>query len=204
MHQGGMISLELALLAAARFRSLTLTSTCAKHQEPPRTRAESAMNWINFFRPKLTAESKVSSLMATLFVDEEWLNSKLPDGRTNRESIFSVMLNRVTKAPPPPFSGQVGQIAACLTHNCSFASLAKISQNLPDILVITGDTDKLIDPKCSEELYRELSVNGERKNVRKVVFRNKGHALMVEAEDEYFREFEATMDAGNLHWNRAQ
>lgn len=201
VSMGGMISLELAQLVGSRFPSLTLTSTCAKHQNPPRTRAESALGWSNFFRPKPTNHSKVSNMMNTLFVDEEWLQAKSPNGQTNRERIYDIVINRANKQPSPGLSGQTGQIAACLTHNCSAASLAKIGEIIPDILIITGDKDKLIDPKCSEEIYHETTLYGERKSIRKVVYAGKGHALPAEAEVKYQKEFDSIMAAGDSRWN---
>lgn len=200
VSMGGMISLELSLLAGSRIKSLTLTSTCAKHQNPPRTRLESAMNWVNFFRPKVTAHDKVVNLLDTLFVDQEWLESKDAAGVTNRDRIYEIMMNRIAQQSPPGLAGQTGQLAACLTHNCSFPSLLKIGEIVPDILIIAGDADKLIDPKCSEELYTEISDRGTRKSVRKVVYPNKGHALAAEADKEYHAEFEAIMRAGNERW----
>lgn len=200
VSMGGMISLELALLAGSRFRSLTLTSTCAKHQNPPRTRAESAMGWVNFFRPKPSHHSKVTNMMNVLFVDQDWLATKGPDGLTNRERVYKVMINRVSQQPAPGLAGQMGQIAACLTHNCTAASLAKIGEIIPDILVITGDEDKLIDPKCSEEIYNETSLRGQRQSIIKVIYKGKGHALPAEAEVEYHEAFDAIMEAGDLRW----
>lgn len=196
-----MIALELCLLAGERFKSVTFTSTCAKHQDPPRTRAESVVNWINFFRPKFTNDAKARAMMSVLFVDQEWLASKRADGLTNSEWIYAVSLSRIEKAPAPPFSGRVGQTSACLTHNCSFSSLLKIGKTIPDALIITGDTDKLIDPQCSEDIYRELSDRGAQKNARKVILPGKGHALPAEACEVYHQEFVAIMDAGNTRWS---
>lgn len=200
VSMGGMISLELALLAGSRMRSLTLTSTCAKHQNPPKTRAESAIGWINFFRPKPTNEAKVRSMMNSLFADEEWLDEVLETGQTNRERLFAIMMMRAQKRSPPPMSGQIGQIAACLTHNCSFTSLAKIGEIIPDILIITGDADKLIDPRCSDEMYDEISIRGSRKSIQKVVYRGKGHALAAEMEKDYHKKFETIINAGEARW----
>lgn len=200
VSMGGMIALEFALLAGSKIRSLTLTSTCAKHQNPPRTRAESAMGWINFFRPKPSNHSKVTNMLNTLFVDETWLKEVRPDGQTNRDRIYDIMMTRAQKQPAPGLSGQMGQIAACLTHECSAASLAKLGEIIPDLLIITGDKDKLIDPKCSDEIYNETSLRGERKSIKKVVYAGKGHALAAEAEVEYHKEFEAIMSAGNTRW----
>lgn len=202
LSMGGMIALELASLAGTRLKSLTLTVTCAKHQNPPRTRAESAQNWVNFFRPKVSYKAKVDNMIESLFSDTKWLAEEKSDGSTNRDAVFAMLMNRVQKSPGPPMSGQVGQIAAVLTHNCSYASLAKIGETVPDILIITGDADKLVSPKCSEEMYTEISDRGARKDVRKVILPGKGHALPVEAEEEYHREIHAILEAGNRRWQK--
>lgn len=197
-----MIAMELALVAGERFKSVTFTSTCAKHQDPPRTRAESMVNWLNFFRPKFSDEAKAKAMMNVLFVDEVWLNTTRSDGLTNGEWVYKVSLSRISKAPAPPLSGRVGQTAACLTHDCSFPSLLKIGKTVPNALVITGDTDKLIDPQCSEDIYRELSDKGAQESIRKVVFAGKGHALPAEATEAYHQEFLANMHAGNQRWSK--
>ena len=202
VSMGGMVSLELALLCGSRIKSLTLTSTCAKHQNPPRTRAESALGWINFFKPKSTFEAKALNMMDMLFVDEEWLSSPAEESPsiTNRENIYNLLMNRLRKGTSPPFSGQVGQLSACLTHNCSFTSLAKLGEIIPDTLIITGAKDKMIDPQCSDDIYREMSNKGSQTSLRQVIFPSKGHALAAEAEKEYHKEVESIMNAGNMRW----
>ena len=203
VSMGGMISLEMAKVAPTRFRSLTLTSTCAKHVNPPRTRLESAQSWISFFRPKPSTEDRVRTLISTLFADQAWLDASNPDYpeyRSNYERLFTILYARALVAGPPAISGQVGQIAACLTHDCSFKDLALIGQRIPDTLVVTGDTDRLIDPRCSETLYRELSLNGERQSIKSVVYRGKGHALAAEAEAEYHGELERIIAAGDARY----
>lgn len=217
VSMGGMISLQLCLLPEARrrIRSLTLTSTCAKHQSPPRTRAESAMSWVNFFRPKKSDEDKVQIMMDTIISDEEFLDSPAPkelggDGKqTNRERIFNMILNRIKIQPAPRVSGTVGQIAACLTHNCSHESLSKIAEAVPDVLVITGENDKMIDPRCSDVIYKEMSGKGipedtTKSSVKKVVYPKKGHGLAMEAYTEYHKAFEQNIEAGDSRWKQAK
>lgn len=203
VSMGGMISLEIAKIVPNRLRSLTLTSTCAKHQNPPRTRVESVQSWIEYFRPKPSMEARVKTMMKTLFVDEVWLDShnpEYPEYRTNRERIFTILYSRALTMGVPPMSGQVGQIAACLTHDCSFKDLALIGQRVPDVLVISGTLDHLIDPACSKTLYRELSLNGERKSIKSVFFEGKGHALPTEAEVEYHNEVERIIAAADRRY----
>ncbi|ORY79545.1 Alpha/Beta hydrolase protein [Protomyces lactucae-debilis] len=192
VSMGGMIAMQLALVAGERIKSLCLTSTCAKHQNPPRTRLESIAGWIDWFRPKPTNERKVEVLMGRLFTDEAWLDSKnpaYPEFRTNRERVFQIMLYRVTQSKTPRVSGQVGQIAACLTHHCSQENLAKIGQQMP-VLVIVGRQDMLIDPACSDVLYKQVSLEGQRSHVRLVSYEKGGHALMVEEEEAYHKELD--------------
>jgi pimeloyl-ACP methyl ester carboxylesterase len=192
VSMGGMIAMQLALLAGERIKSLTLTSTCAKHQNPPRTRLESVAGWIDWFRPKPTNERKVEVLMGRLFCDEEWLerkDSEYPSFKNNRERVFQTMLYRVTQSQTPRISGQIGQIAACLTHNCSHSDLAQIGARLP-VLVIVGRRDMLIDPACSDITYKQISLDGQRTHVKLVSYEKGGHALMVEEEKAYHGELD--------------
>ncbi|BFZ55109.1 hypothetical protein PYCC9005_002148 [Savitreella phatthalungensis] len=206
VSMGGMIALEVAKLAPLRIRSLTLTSTCAKHQNPPRTRAQSLASWFNYFRPKPSVEVKVRALIDSLFNDSEWLaanNVKYPDYDTNADRVFTQLFSRAVQMQSPSISGQIGQILACITHNCSFRDLASIGGHVPDILVVTGMRDALIDPTCSDVLYRELSLNGQRQGIRNVRYATKGHALMVEAEEEYHKELEQLFAAADKRYGRS-
>lgn len=217
VSMGGMISLQLSMVpeASRRIKSLTLTSTCAKHQNPPRTRLESVQGWVNFFKPKSTYDAKVKNMMHTIFSDEEFFDAIATkeeggDGKiTNRERVYNTLLARVTQNPAPLVSGQVGQIAACLTHDCSHQALSTIGDIIPDVLVITGQADKMIDPQCTEVIYREMSgagFSGEptKKSVKKVVYPKKGHGLAVEAYREYHEAFEQNMSAGNARWGQSK
>ncbi len=197
VSMGGMVALELVSANPARFASLALTSSCAKHQNPPRTRLESIDNWISFFRPKRSNEAKAKSVIDSLFVDRNWLqapNERYPAFATNYERVYSEIMDRITHQAPTTLAGQIGQIAACLTHHVSHERLVKIAREVSPILLLTGDHDKLVSPECTEELGREM------KEARKVVFYGKGHALSIEAEEEYHAELEKLILQAEKRW----
>ena len=149
-------------------------------------------------------------MMNTVISDEAFLDAIAPKEmggngtETARELIFRVMLQRMKIVSPPGASGYIGQILACLTHNCSHENLSKIAKYVPDVLIITGGKDKMIDPACTEIIYREMSGAGfsepTKSSVKCVRYPSKGHGLMMEAYFEYHKEFEANIAAGNKRW----
>lgn len=122
-------------------------------------------------------EQKIPIVLEMLF-PKDWLDSKREDdveGRTNREveaevnGRFNVIdphsanipqhqayRKRVQYTRPQTFIGTVSQMAAALTHHVSPERLQHISSSIPKVLILTGDTDNLIDPSNSHLLKKHM------------------------------------------------
>ena len=66
-----------------------------------------------------------------------------------------------------------------LGHYVSPARLAKVAQNIPKVLVLTGDDDLLMNPVNSDKLVERLTSGGKKgdTNVEFVKWEKTGHAI---------------------------
>ncbi|KAL4065339.1 Alpha/Beta hydrolase protein [Scleroderma yunnanense] len=156
MSLGGMIAQELAYRIPERIVSLSLLVTRAGGQPwdnlPPLT-------GISLLARLLLArdtEGKIGIILDTLF-PSEWLDQKAdddPEGRTNKDIQTGIYRHRIEITRPPSVMGVLSQMMAGLTHNVSPDKLRKISAFIPKVLILTGDTDMLVDPSGSVFLKR--------------------------------------------------
>ena len=179
ISMGGMISQELAFLIPKRFCSLTLMATYAYFTWPSPKVA------FGFLKSKKDGKDDIEELMSRykcltrLFNDEDWLNAfdeRYPDHKDNRTRLYDFLMSRRTESPDRTY-GVLGQLTAIMTHRMTPERLAMIGKNIPQILCIVGNRDKMIDPKNTDYLVEHLGC-------RKVVLENKGHSLIHEAELE--------------------
>ncbi|KAJ3284613.1 hypothetical protein HK104_009852 [Borealophlyctis nickersoniae] len=180
VSMGGMISLELCLLAPWMISSLTLTSTTAGRGTPPKA----AITGIPKTMVIKDAEARGNAVVEMIF-PKEWLDQPTdqvgPNGEpyaTNREATIDRLLQRITETKPQPRNGAVGQLLACLTHYVSVDRLKQLKSVGFPILVATGTWDNLINPDSSKHLAKHLECRLE-------VFQGSGHAITSEQPKRY-------------------
>ncbi|KAJ3281214.1 hypothetical protein HDU76_008973, partial [Blyttiomyces sp. JEL0837] len=176
VSMGGMIAEELCILAPDIVASLTLTSTYAGLAIPP----TGAMYHI----PRLLMTSDPVARLETLrdlLFPPYWLNapsSRLP-GKSNREAVTQLLVERAAKSRPPNPAGALGQLMAVTSHYVSGARLKVIVDHKIPVLVCTGTWDNLIDPANSTYLAKVLNAHTFK------VFHGAGHAIATEHPVEY-------------------
>ncbi|KAI0664971.1 alpha/beta-hydrolase [Cubamyces menziesii] len=155
---GGMIAQELACKIPERLASLTLVVTKPGGRRffelPPYPGLKGLARTMMISEP----EKKIPIVLEMLF-PKDWLDSKREDdveGRTNREVEAEAYLKRVQYTRPQTFIGAVSQMAAALTHHVSPKRLQHISSSIPKVVIVTGDTDNLIDPSNSRLLKKHM------------------------------------------------
>ncbi len=146
-------------------------------------------------------EKKIPYVLEMLY-PKEWLDAKAPsdpEGRTNREietlvwtrllDLYADALSsnaqaykkRIEVTRPQTFLGAISQMAAAMTHHVSPDRLRKISSAIPKVIIVTGDTDNLIDPSNSHFLKEHMP------EAELVVKTGVAHGLTIQ-EKQWFNE----------------
>lgn len=147
-------------------------------------------------RPK-TLAARLESAKANLF-SEEWLArpDDLGEFPTNADRFVAEDLWRIEKLPAPVYQGTLLQGLAVSWHYMGPERLKVLGAEIPDILVVTGDNDALIEHKHSDVL-----VDGIGGTVRKILFPGVGHCLQFEVVDEYHTMLEEfILHAQKKYW----
>ncbi|EIW74221.1 alpha beta-hydrolase [Coniophora puteana RWD-64-598 SS2] len=181
ISMGGMIGQELATQIPERIVSLTLAVSKAGE-----SRWGNLSSWGNFstlLKAMTTTDPKIKVplIMGLLFPDA-WLNEIAegdPEGRTNLEVQTSVYTRRLAITRPQPPLGSLSQFAATITHYVSPARLRTISSSIPKVLIVAGDSDKLVDPRNST-LMKERMPEAEL-----VVFEQTGHGISAQRKERF-------------------
>ncbi|RPD65974.1 alpha/beta-hydrolase [Lentinus tigrinus ALCF2SS1-7] len=180
---GGMIAQEIAFKIPERIVSLSLVVTKAGRRRL--VELPSYIGLKNLLRTTMIKEpeQKIPYVLEMLY-PKEWLDAKNPtdsEGRTNREIETVAYKKRIAVTRPQTFLGAISQMAAALTHHVSPDRLRKISSAIPKVIIVTGDTDNLIDPSDSRFLKEHMP---EAELVIKV---GAAHGLTIQ-EKEWFNE----------------
>lgn len=69
---------------------------------------------------------------------------------TNREAQTRLYMTRILVTKPQTLTGALSQMAAALTHRVTPERLHQIARDIPKIVVVTGDQDNLVSPKCGQ------------------------------------------------------
>ncbi|WFD31701.1 hypothetical protein MSPP1_002740 [Malassezia sp. CBS 17886] len=183
VSMGGMIALELGALCTDRIASLTLLSTTPgeMHNLPP-------LAGLQMFSLSL-AESivgasphrRVYRIIEVLF-PPEWLEQKHvsdPRGRTNREVIREAFLWRYEFVRKPQLQGAMSQLMACLTHHVPREELVRMQDTIPDVKIIVGDWDQLVNTKHSAYMHEVMPKADYQ------VWKGGGHALHYQFQDRF-------------------
>ncbi|KAJ3402309.1 hypothetical protein CcCBS67573_g02774 [Chytriomyces confervae] len=176
ISMGGMVSLELSLLAPNRLASLTLTSTHAGDLIPPLGAIVQVPKLMLTKDPHV----KIAGLRDLIF-PPHWQNkpSDVVEGKTNKEVITDVLIRRAVATPLQTPGGAIGQLLAVISHRVGPARLQGIVDSQIPVLVCTGTWDNLVNPQNSKYLAKMLQPRVYR------VFEGAGHALTTEFSLEY-------------------
>ncbi|KAI8902952.1 Alpha/Beta hydrolase protein [Globomyces pollinis-pini] len=194
ISMGGMISQELALMMPDRFKSVTLLATCAKHQSPK----DRVHIMFQTLKPPITKRMYAENYINMVLSDEKWAsqpNPRFPQYKSNLDYAISDMLARMNDGSPlPGLPTFVGHGLAVLTHNVSNNDLIKLGIHIPEILIITGELDKMIDKDCSRLLAKHTGG-------KCFILEGKGHGIMLEADDVVNAEMVKIIDEGERRWS---
>ncbi|TFK81695.1 alpha/beta-hydrolase [Polyporus arcularius HHB13444] len=180
---GGMIAQEVASKIPERIVSLSLIVTKAGRRRL--VELPSYIGLKNLMRTMMIKEpeKKIPYVLEMLY-PKEWLDAKAPsdpEGRTNREIETLAYKKRIEVTRPQTFLGAISQMAAAMTHHVSPDRLRKISSAIPKVIIVTGDTDNLIDPSNSHFLKEHMP------EAELVVKTGVAHGLTIQ-EKQWFNE----------------
>ena len=164
-------------------------------------------------------EQRIPHVLEMLF-PQTWLDAKNPSdpqGRTNREIQeevssdsrflcrccmssypFQAYKARIAVTRPQPFLGALSQMAAATTHYVSPERLRKISSTIPKVLIVTGDTDNLIDPSNSHHLKEDMP------EAELIVKEGGAHGVAMQYKDWFNEVLERTFKEGRQRLSSSQ
>jgi len=173
---GGMISVQLAVMAPERLLSLTLIST----------RAQGGFTWPTWKASWIIIKGRIFTSLEDqvryrlqLQFPEAYLNSTRPDGQLTRDYMFKRLLERSKAAPPVLNTGLYAQLSAINNHHLTDKELQSLKEKKVKILVITGDQDEMILPSHSLKMKEQLGAE-------LVVFEGVGHGVLEQCIDKIY------------------
>eukprot|EP00012_Vannella_robusta_P000303 CAMPEP_0206186356 /NCGR_PEP_ID=MMETSP0166-20121206/2358_1 /ASSEMBLY_ACC=CAM_ASM_000260 /TAXON_ID=95228 /ORGANISM="Vannella robusta, Strain DIVA3 518/3/11/1/6" /LENGTH=211 /DNA_ID=CAMNT_0053601733 /DNA_START=1129 /DNA_END=1764 /DNA_ORIENTATION=+ len=175
ISMGGMISQEIALAAVERVSTLILSVTHngGTGSFPPLAGIKGTLR----SKHAKTVEEKAPHEMALLY-PEAFMNTVSKNGKTYGE-LATARYILMTNTLPPDSSGFRSQVLAVQTHSVKSHRLELLKQaNIP-ILISTGDTDNLVNPKASYYLKEVLNP------VEFLVWKGCGHGVWFQQFDEF-------------------
>ncbi|EIN07697.1 alpha/beta-hydrolase [Punctularia strigosozonata HHB-11173 SS5] len=137
-------------------------------------------------------EEKIPIILEMVF-PVSWLDSPAeedPEGRTNRAVQTEIYRHRIAITRPQQFMGHISQMFAALSHYVSPSRLAKISKEIPKVVIVTGDVDYLVDPRNSDKLKSAMP------EAEFVKWENTGHAIHAQKQKEFNALLERTFREG--------
>ncbi|TPX32583.1 hypothetical protein SmJEL517_g04300 [Synchytrium microbalum] len=173
ISMGGMIALELMLLAPSMFESCMLISTHGGMSIPPFGGALAVPRSMLEKSGRKKLEILQSMLFPPLFLESPASGGKF---KTQREQTFAYLANRESGVPMTTAQGASGQLAAIFWHYVSRKRLEKLSRTQIRFIVVTGTWDQLVRPTNSMHLAHHLNCPLE-------VVVGGGHALPSERSD---------------------
>jgi pimeloyl-ACP methyl ester carboxylesterase len=136
-------------------------------------------------------------------------NGNTPDNKqrkTNHDVQAEGFLRRVAITRPQRLLGHISQMVAAMTHRVQQERLVYIAANIPKIVIVTGDDDRLVYPSGSERIKKGMDAGLDeagRKRVEYIKWENTGHGIHAQREEEFnalvercLREGKAAVQAG--------
>ena len=199
VSMGGMISLELCRIRPALFTSVSLISTApGRRYRTPYAGLASLTRVLTGRVVGFDSDAyRINRLIQTLF-PVPWLaekNPRDPKSRTNQQVLFDMFVWRFRFTRRQTLHGAVAQMKAAVTHNVSDHALAQINTAIPKILILTGDTDHLVDPRNSDYLKAKMP------NAELVKFQVAGHALGNQFAERVNELLERAIQQGTANAN---
>ena len=137
--------------------------------------------------PKST-DVQIAEIKTRLFSDS-WLNAPDADGNfpTNGDRFAAQEISKRQDTEGFTRKGFICQAIAAGWHHKSPEQLQQIGDRVERqrIQVVHGTIDKMITVPHAEVLVKELG--GEESGVKRIIFQDRGHALMLEERREFAR-----------------
>ncbi|KAL7414118.1 Alpha/Beta hydrolase protein [Mrakia frigida] len=173
---GGMVALELAFQKPTHLASLTICVSSSGHVFPlqnlPPWKGIKTIAQLIWTKP---LEEKIRMLVEMQY-PSKWLNEIDPhSNRTNFETTVEEYHHRLNLTRPQPLRSNLSQSLAALTHHVSPSRLRLINEQVPKIVVLTGDEDSLVRIGESARLVKEGLTRAEA-----VVWEGTGHAIQLQ------------------------
>ncbi|PIL23842.1 hypothetical protein GSI_13593 [Ganoderma sinense ZZ0214-1] len=189
---GGMIAQELASRIPKRIASLSLVVTKAGRRQLVDLPSYAGLRNLLWTMTIREPEKRIPYVLGMLY-PKPWLDSKNPDdpeGRTNHETETIAYQQRIAVTRPQPFIGAISQMAAATTHYVSPERLRKISSSIPEVLIVTGDIDNLVDPSNSRHLKADMP------EAEFIVKEGAGHGITIQCKQWFNELLERTFKEG--------
>lgn len=189
VSMGGMIAQELATMIPERIQSLVLTSTTAGNSSEIAPISALKMFAKLFFvrDPQEMVRLVVDNLYPEKYLEEP---DEKGDNATNRDRIVKEFLYRYDLTRRQPTMGRILQSAAAIGHKVSAERLKLVANNIPNIVVVTGDADTIVNPDRSKDLHAMLPGS------EYIVISGGGHALPSQCTEEYNSLLQRTFEKG--------
>ncbi|KAI9029211.1 Alpha/Beta hydrolase protein [Hyaloraphidium curvatum] len=198
VSMGGMITMELVLLAPKVFKSVALVATTPGRTLPPLNAMYMMPRTLASRSVEERLERGLPMLYPESWLDAPWRPPAVPTARdgpadfaTNRDWIVYRSTERAKRTRPQTRQGSVGQLSAVATHHVSEARLARIRDLPAAKLVLTGTVDNLVRPSNSTYLARVL-------DAPLVIIPGAGHAVIGERYEEVNRHLAEHFDRAEL------
>ena len=176
ISMGGMIALELSLLAPERCVSLSLMCTHAGGITSLPVLPEAGLTTLKCFLSNST-ESRIHHAMSLLY------GKRTMNDPQKYKLLFEHHKRRLSTRKPPKFFGAIGQLLAVATHYISYPQLHQLKQCKFPKLIMSGTEDKLVREINSYLLHK--AIGGDF-----VVLDGAGHGFLVEYPDEVNMQLE--------------
>ncbi|CAE6410880.1 unnamed protein product [Rhizoctonia solani] len=181
ISMGGMVAQELATRIPRRIASLVLAVTSSGghvwNNLPP-WKGVSTLTRLTFIKDPAV---KVQMIMDMVFPLSWLAEPSATDPKvTNREAQTRLYMTRILATTPQTLMGTLSQMAAGLSHRVTPDRLRQIANDIPKIMLITGDEDNLVPPQCSEWIKQCMGPN-----VRLEKWERTGHALQIQRPERF-------------------
>ncbi|EGZ22562.1 hypothetical protein PHYSODRAFT_330328 [Phytophthora sojae] len=176
ISMGGMISMELALAAPKRVKSLTLiVTTRGRFVEDPRSKGP-MKETMDATDPDAVAKAQLKLLYSDVYLDQPMSFGD----QTRRQVVFEYLEKRAKARVKPGLLGTINQFLAVRTHWISDERLAAIIDAGFPILLVGGAMDILIPPREMQALRQHLKGD----HVETLFFEQGGHGIILQYPEE--------------------